>query len=377
MSDDQAYMQQAIDLAARVLTATPNPRVGAVVVKDGRVVGTGWHEQVGRPHAEVVALQDAGELARGATVYVSLEPCCMVGRTPPCTDALIQAGVASVVYGMQDPNPAVSGRGLDRLREAGIEVRGPLLQERAAALNPGFIKRMTQQLPRLRCKMAMSLDGRTAMASGESQWITGEEARADVQCLRASSCAVLTGVNTVIADNPHLNVRAAQLPLADAELIARRQPLRVVMDSCLRTPPDSRIIGLPGEVLLMSSRPQPRQVERFAGSKAQIVEVACLDNGRVDLRDALRTLAIDYECNEVLLETGPTLGGAMVQAGLVDEVLIYVGARFLGSDAMPLLHLPGIQFMKDHVALEMRDVQMIGRDCRIRAELRSLLPAME
>lgn len=377
MSADEAYMQQAIDLAGSVLTATPNPRVGAVVVRDGRCVGQGWHVRAGSAHAEVEALREAGDLARGATVYVSLEPCCVTGRTPPCTDALIEAGVEAVVYGMKDPNPAVAGQGIERLRDAGIKVRGPVLEAEAIALNRGFAKRMTRGLPWLRCKMAMSLDGRTAMASGESQWITGAEARADVQRLRAGSCAVMTGVNTVIGDNPSLNVRAEQLQLPDAERIARRQPLRVVIDSALRTPPDSRTIDLPGQLLLLCCRADAQQLERFAGSRAEIRQLGTRDDGRVDLHAALRLLAQEYDCNEVLLEAGPTLGGAMVQAGLVDEVVIYVGARFLGSDAMPLLHLPGIQYMKDNVALQMTDVTVIGNDCRITAALRSAMPASE
>lgn len=362
---DREAMQRALELASRVLTATPNPRVGCVVVNEGRVVGEGWHERTGQPHAEVNALCQAGERARGATVYVTLEPCCMTGRTPPCTHALIEAGVAELVFGMEDPNPAVSGSGLSALREAGVVVRGPLLEEQARALNPGFIKRMQQGLPWLRCKMAMSMDGRTAMASGESQWITGAAARADVQRLRAGSCAVLTGVNTVIADNPSMNVRAAQLDLPDAEDIAARQPVRAVVDSSLRTPPDSRIIGLPGQVVFLVSGPHERQLARFADSEAVILDVGAAAGGRVNLENALRRLAEDFECNEVLLEAGPTLSGAMVQAGLVDEVVIYVGPRFLGSDAMPLFHLPGMHRMADQMRLRIRALDRIGEDGRI------------
>lgn len=203
-------MQRAIDLAQSVLTASPNPRVGCVIVRDGEVVGEGWHVRPGEAHAEVNALAMAGSRAAGATVYVSLEPCAHTGKTPPCADALIRAGVAEVIYASSDPNPLVAGKGLERLRQAGIRVSGPVLQDRADAINPGFIKRMTQGLPWVRCKMAMSLDGRTAMASGESKWITGTASRADVQRMRASSCAVVTGVNTVISDDPGLNVRAEQ-----------------------------------------------------------------------------------------------------------------------------------------------------------------------
>ncbi|MEX1197747.1 MAG: bifunctional diaminohydroxyphosphoribosylaminopyrimidine deaminase/5-amino-6-(5-phosphoribosylamino)uracil reductase RibD [Pseudohongiellaceae bacterium] len=370
---DREAMQRALALASRVLTATPNPRVGCVLISDGELVGEGWHEQAGEPHAEANALSQAGTRARGATAYVTLEPCCVSGRTPPCTNALIDAGVAEVVYGMEDPNPAVSGSGLQALRDAGVRVRGPVFEEQARALNPGFIKRMQYGLPWLRCKVAMSLDGRTAMASGESQWITGPMARADVQLLRARSCAVLTGVNTVIADNPSLNVRAEQIDRPDAARLARRQPLRAVMDSSLRTPPDSRIIGLPGQVLFLVAGPHEHQLARFADNAAMIREAGGeAGGGRVAPQQALRLLADEFECNEVLLEAGPTLSGAMVQAGLVDEVVIYIGPRFLGSDAMPLLHLPGMQLMADQVALRIREMDRLGDDCRIVAAVESI-----
>ncbi|MEX0738785.1 MAG: bifunctional diaminohydroxyphosphoribosylaminopyrimidine deaminase/5-amino-6-(5-phosphoribosylamino)uracil reductase RibD [Pseudohongiella sp.] len=366
-------MQRAIALAQSVLSAGPNPRVGCVVVRDGQVVGEGFHQKPGEPHAEAVALSEAGDRARGATAYVSLEPCAHMGRTPPCSDALIQAGIAEVVYAGSDPNPQVSGQGLQRLREAGIRVRGPVLADEADALNRGFLKRMTQGLPWVRCKMAMSLDGRTAMASGESKWITGAAARADVQLMRASSCAVVTGVNTVLSDNPSLNVRPDQVSEAHAALIGERQPMRVVLDSSLRTPPDSRLIDLPGDILFLTGQPHPQQRARYRGSRAGIREIAVQPGGRLDLRAAMACLALDYECNEVMLEAGPTLSGAMVQAGLVDEVVIYIGARFLGSDALPLFHLPGINRMQDHIGLEITGVRQIADDCCITARLRRVL----
>lgn len=370
---DRDAMQRALKLASRVLTATPNPRVGCVLVKNGELIGEGFHARAGEPHAEAVALQQAGDRASGATAYVTLEPCCNKGRTPPCTDALIDAGVQEVVFGMQDPNPQVAGKGLVQLRKAGIRVRGPVFEQQARELNRGFIKRMQHGLPRVRCKMAMSLDGRTAMASGESQWITGTAARSDVQRLRAESCAVLTGVNTVLADNPSLNVRVQQLDLPDAERITRRQPLRVVLDSSLRTPPDSRIIGLPGQTVFLVAAPHERQLSRFADSRALIRDVGSGDGGtRVNLERALRKLADEFECNEVLLEAGPTLSGAMVQAGLVDEVVIYVGPKFLGSDGMPLLHLPGMQFMSDQVVLHILDLQRLDEDFRIVAQVENI-----
>lgn len=364
------YMLRAITLAQSVLTATPNPRVGCVIVRDGQIVGEGFHRVAGEAHAEVNALVQAGDLGQGATAYVTLEPCAHTGRTPPCTSALISAGVKKVYYGSDDPNPQVAGKGVSALREAGIEVEGPLLSEACEALNRGFFKRMQQGLPWVRCKMAMSLDGRTAMASGESKWITGSAARADVQMMRAASCAVVTGVNTVLGDDPGLNVRPEQMNHAQAAAFSERQPLRVVIDSALRTPPDSRIISLPGQALFLTGRPHAQQRARFDGSGALVREVPVLPGGRLDLQAAMQSLAKHDACNEVMLEAGPTLSGAMVQAGLVDEVVIYVGARFLGSDALPLFHLPGIRRMQDHIALELTDVRQIAEDCRITARLK-------
>jgi diaminohydroxyphosphoribosylaminopyrimidine deaminase/5-amino-6-(5-phosphoribosylamino)uracil reductase len=368
-SSSTSYMQLAIATAAQVYTTTPNPRVGCVIVRDGQIVGTGLHRKPGEHHAEVNALIEAGDLAKGATAYVSLEPCCHFGRTPPCTQALIVAGVAEVVFGMYDPNPLVAGRGIQALRDAGIKILGPFLEDEAKTLNRGFIKRMTAGLPFVRCKMAMSLDGRTAMASGESQWITGPQARADVQRLRAESCAVMTGVNTILGDNPSLNVRAEQLQVEGADEIAKRQPLRVIIDSSLRTPPESKIVQIPGEALFLVGNPHPQQTQRFQGTSAQIHSIATLAGGRLDLEAAMRCLAQDFSCNEVMLEAGPTLSGAMIQAGLVDEVIVYIGAKFLGSDALPLLSLPGLRHMSDHIGLEIVNVVNIAGDCRITARI--------
>jgi diaminohydroxyphosphoribosylaminopyrimidine deaminase/5-amino-6-(5-phosphoribosylamino)uracil reductase len=359
------YMTLAFEAAARVSSTSPNPRVGCVLVRDGEILGVGLHEKPGEHHAEVNALLAAGERARGATAYVSLEPCCHFGRTPPCTQALIAAGVAEVVYAMPDPNPLVAGKGVQALRAAGIKVSGPLLEAQARQLNRGFIKRMEQGLPFVRCKLAMSLDGRTAMASGESQWITGPAARADVQRLRAESCAVVTGVNTVLHDDPSLNVRAA-LQGSSAELSALRQPRRVILDSALRTPATARLLQLPGDVLVLTAS---AETQRLAG--VEVRQLAAGSGGRVDLQAAMQCLAKDYQCNEVLLEAGPTLSGAMVQAGLVDEVIIYIGAKFLGSDAMPLLRLSGLQHMADQIALDIVDATTIDGDLRVTARLRS------
>lgn len=373
MNSNAAYfMHVAITAAANVYSTTPNPRVGCVIVKDGQIVGTGWHEKPGHPHAEVNALQMAGEAARGAIVYVSLEPCCHHGKTPPCTEALISAGVAEVVFGMLDPNPIVAGKGIQALRSAGIKVSGPLLEEESRALNRGFIKRMTEGLPYVRCKMAMSLDGRTAMASGESQWITGPAARADVQRLRAAACAVVTGVNTVLIDNPSLNVRPEQwqahdLSAAQLREIDSRQPLRVIVDSALRTPPQAKILTLSGDALMLTCSPHGQHSQRFTETGALLREVTTEQGGRVDLRAAMQTLAAEFSCNEVLLEAGPTLSGAMIKAGLVDEVIIYIGAMLLGSDAQPLLNLPGLRQMADRVRLNIIDVRTLDGDCRITA----------
>ncbi len=363
-----AAMARALALAESVLTAAPNPRVGCVIVRDGVVVGEGFHTKAGEPHAEVNALQQAGDRARGATVYVSLEPCSHTGRTPPCSEALIQAGVAEVIFAGADPNPQVCGRGLQRMREAGIRVHGPTSPVQADAINPGFIKRMRTGLPWVRCKLAMSLDGRTAMASGESKWITGPDARADVQGLRAASCAVLTGINTVLADNASLRVRPQQLAPALMAVDPHRQPLRVILDSDLRTPVDAAVLGSPGRALIFASGEAVAERAAVYPAELAMIETAPLSaDGKLDLHAVLLSLANSHDCNEVLLEAGPTLSGAMVQAGLVDELVIYMAPSLLGSDAMPLLRLPGLTRMSERLELAITDVTRLGADCRITA----------
>ncbi|MDX2349590.1 MAG: bifunctional diaminohydroxyphosphoribosylaminopyrimidine deaminase/5-amino-6-(5-phosphoribosylamino)uracil reductase RibD [Porticoccus sp.] len=355
-------MARAMKLAARgQYTCMPNPAVGCVIVLNNSVVGEGWHQLAGEAHAEVNALQDAGELARGATVYVTLEPCRHFGRTPPCADALIEAGVARVVYGMSDPNPKVAGSGLEKLRQAGIAVEGPGLEVEAQQLNRGFIKRQQQGLPWVTVKLAMSLDGRTAMDSGESQWITGSAARRDVQRLRAKSCAIVTGIGTVLHDDPSLTVRANELELDNAADIATRQPLRVVVDSQLKTPTDAKILSVEGLAFIATACDDSLTVP------IEGAEVVCLagDDGQVDLSALLKVLA-EKECNRVLVEAGAELAGAFLQAGLVDEFVIYMAPKLLGSSARPLLTLP-LDSMDQQVGLDITDMRQVGDDIRITA----------
>ncbi len=367
MTIDEIHMRRCFALAEQGrYSCRPNPVVGCVVVKDGKVLSEGWHQVAGQAHAEVMALEQAGADAKGSTVYVSLEPCVHQGRTGPCTQALITSGIERLVYAMQDPNPLVSGKGLARLRAAGISVDGPLLPVEAQALNPGFIKRMTQGLPYVRCKVGMSLDARTAMQSGESQWITGAAARADVQGLRARSCAVLTGVGTVLQDDPSLTVRL--------ENYQDLQPLRVIADSSGRTPRSAKTLQLPGKVLLACGVDAAQWLQQqdvcTSGLQAEctVVEVPML-NGKLNLRSLLQMLAADWLCNEVLVEAGATLTGALLQAGLVDELVTYIAPALLGDNARPLATLPGLATLAERVKLQFIDVAMVGEDCRIRSRV--------
>lgn len=363
---DREWMGRALMLAERgVYTTEPNPRVGCVLVADGQIVGEGWHVRAGEGHAEVNALAQAGDKARGATAYVTLEPCSHFGRTPPCADALVKAGVSRVVAAMQDPNPQVAGNGLARLREAGIEVSCGLLEAQAQALNPGFIKRMQHGLPWVRVKLAMSLDGRTAMASGESKWITGPAARADVQRLRARSGAVVSGADSVLLDDSALTVRASELglPVDEAAAAAARQPLRVLVDSLRRVPLDQRFFREAGPTLVIStSAEQAADDYRAAGSELLAVPGA---DGKVDLHAVLRTLA-ERGCNEVLVEAGAGLSGAFWRAGLVDELIVYMAPRLLGSQARPLMQLP-FESMSEAMDVDIVDMRAIGQDWRITA----------
>ncbi|MDH5388175.1 MAG: bifunctional diaminohydroxyphosphoribosylaminopyrimidine deaminase/5-amino-6-(5-phosphoribosylamino)uracil reductase RibD [Gammaproteobacteria bacterium] len=352
---DHSFMQRALRLAKKGLYGTePNPRVGCVLVKGGKIIGEGWHQKAGGPHAEVLALRQAGEKARGATAYVTLEPCSHTGKTPPCADALVQAGVAKVIAAMQDPNPQVAGQGLKRLQDNGIEVESGLMEAQARALNPGFIKRMETGLPYVRVKMAMSLDGRTAMASGESQWITGDAARQDVQLLRARSSAILTGIGTILFDDPSMNVR---LSAQDLNVDDVRQPLRVVLDSELRFPVNAKIAEVDGDILIMTTS------KNDLDNAVQLAE----KDGHVDLNAALKYLA-DMEINEVHVEAGAILSGAFLQQKLVDEIVVYIAPHIMGDEARGLFSLPGLSKMKDRISLDIQDVRMLGKDLRITAK---------
>ncbi|MES9972469.1 MAG: bifunctional diaminohydroxyphosphoribosylaminopyrimidine deaminase/5-amino-6-(5-phosphoribosylamino)uracil reductase RibD [Candidatus Thiodiazotropha sp.] len=365
---DQRYMARAIQLAKLGWYSThPNPRVGSLIVMDGEIIGSGYHRRAGEPHAERNALAKAGSAARGATLYVTLEPCCHQGRTPPCTDALIESGIKRVVVAMPDPNPQVAGRGIEQLRQAGIQVTEGVLQAQAQALNPGFIKRMTQGLPFIRCKMAMSLDGRTAMANGESQWITSPAARADVQRLRAQSAAILTGVGTLLADDPSMNVRLSGRELGLDQDIPVPHPLRVVLDPQLATPVDAKMLGLPGPTLIICSDEEHLHGAPLESAGAQIVRLPG-DEQRLDLQQVVRYLG-QQEINEVLLESGATLAGAMLEQGLVDELIVYQAPHLMGSEGRSLFLLPGIAQMTDRIPLQVTDLRQIGPDIRITAKL--------
>jgi diaminohydroxyphosphoribosylaminopyrimidine deaminase / 5-amino-6-(5-phosphoribosylamino)uracil reductase len=361
---DRFAMQRALTLAARGLESTdPNPRVGCVIAQRGRIVGEGWHARAGEAHAEVAALRAAGEAAAGAHVYVTFEPCSHHGRTPPCTEALIGARVARVVYAVGDPNPLVSGRGATTLRAAGIAVETGLLEKEAAELNAGFIKRMQQGTPLLRVKLAMSLDGRTALAEGESRWITGEAAREDVQHWRARSSAVLTGVGTVLADDPRLDVRLPP-PVPGGE---RRQPLRVVLDAQLRTPPTARLLqGGGGDVLILTAltAPEDPRAVRLSERGARIESLPA-DGDRLVLTAVLGRLG-ELEMNEVLVEAGATLAGELLHEELVDELLLYVAPRFLGPTARPLVVLPSPAQIDAATSYALLGVQQFGEDLRLR-----------
>lgn len=355
---DHRHMARALELAARGLCTTdPNPRVGAVIARDAEVLGEGWHERAGEAHAEVHALRAAGDRARGATLYVTLEPCNHFGRTPPCTDAVIAAGIARVACAMADPNTTVDGGGIEKLRAAGIDVANGLLEAAAQELNQGFVRRMRERLPWVRLKLGVSLDGRTALASGESRWITGEAARADVQRWRARSSATLTSAATVLRDDPRLDVRLEG---------ATRQPLRVILDGNLEVAADARILEPPGRVLIFTaaSNAAPRAMLEQHGARIESVERGAAG---LDLQAVMRRLAA-LEVNELWVECGARLAGALVEVRLVNELVIYVAPHLLGTDARGMFDLTLRSSLAERIAWRFTDVRRVGDDLRIVAQ---------
>jgi diaminohydroxyphosphoribosylaminopyrimidine deaminase / 5-amino-6-(5-phosphoribosylamino)uracil reductase len=366
---DERMMRRAIELAQLGrYTTDPNPRVGCVIARAERVVGEGSHRKSGEAHAEALALAVAGEAARGATAYVTLEPHCHRSRTPPCTDALIRAGVKRVVCGMLDPNPKVSGAGVKQLVASGIAVETGLLEAEVRELNPGFEKRMTHGVPRVTVKIAMSLDGRVALANGVSKWITGEPARADVQHLRAAASAVLTGIETVIADDPQLNVRDPSIELLG------RQPLRVVLDTRLRLAPAARMLAMPGHTVVFTANEKLAHAGGLQRAGAEVVGAPLDADGHVDLQNVLAELG-RRECNDVLVETGPTLAGRFLQLGLADELIVYIAPIVLGPEARAMALLPPLYRIEDVLRYTLRDMQRIGADVKLTLRPESAAPA--
>src|SRR5690348_7754129 len=365
---DHALMARALRLAERGLfTTQPNPRVGCVIAQDGAIVGEGWHQRAGEAHAEVFALHAAGQRARGATAYVTLEPCSHQGRTPPCADALIEAGIARVVFASEDPNPKVGGAGIRRMRDAGIDVAGGLMRDAARELNRGFFARFERGRPWMRVKLAMSLDGRTALASGESKWITGEAARADVQRWRARSSAILTGAGTARADDPRLTVRigdSAPHPLPNPPLEGEGfQPLRVVLDARLDAlQPGAHLLGGSAPTLVLHAPGTKPKDDRY--QRIELVEAPMDAKGRIDLTATLRLLA-GRNINELQVEAGPNLCGALFEQNLVDELLLYVAPTLLGDHARPLLYLPELVAMTERRDWRVIDRRAIGHDQRV------------
>ncbi|MGI9264845.1 MAG: bifunctional diaminohydroxyphosphoribosylaminopyrimidine deaminase/5-amino-6-(5-phosphoribosylamino)uracil reductase RibD [Gammaproteobacteria bacterium] len=359
---DHRHMERALSLAERGrFTCQPNPRVGCVLVAGSEIVGEGWHRTAGCAHAEIEALNAAGSRAVGATAYVTLEPCSHSGKTGPCAPVLAASGITRVVIAMEDPNPSVSGRGRKLLEDEGLRVEIGLLEEEARNLNAGFLTRMERGRPRVVIKLAASLDGRTAMAGGESKWITSPEARDDVQRLRAESSAILTGIKTVLADDPSLNVRSERF---DTE---GRQPLRVVLDSDLRMPDNAKMLGLEGRTLIMTCANNQPGREALETVGAEVETVPAGSRG-VDLESVLSRLG-EHECNDVLVEAGPTLCGSLLSFGHVDEIVFFLAPHLMGHEARSMFHLPGLEVMSDKVQLEIVESIPVGVDLRVRARL--------
>lgn len=358
-TQDFEWMTLALRQAERGLyTTSPNPHVGCVIVKGSQLISEGAHLKAGEPHAEVHALRQAGANARGATAYVTLEPCSHYGRTPPCAHALVEAGVSRVVVAMQDPNPLVAGKGIAYLQQHGIEVSAGLLEAQALALNPGFVLRMTQQRSFVRVKVAASLDGKTALANGASQWITSPASRRDVHHWRARSCAMLTGIGTVLHDDPSLTVR---------DVDSSRQPLRVIVDSQLRIPLTAKVLQHGHAIIAYAQAPE----DKIARLQALGVQTLELPNaaGQVDIAGLLGSLA-QRQINEVMVEAGAGLNGALLQTGLVDELLLYYAPKLLGATATGMFALPVFTEITQALDLQLLDVRQFGPDIRLQARLR-------
>ncbi len=357
---DHAFMSQALQLAEKGLyTTSPNPRVGCVITQNNTIVGNGWHAKAGQPHAEINALATAGAAAHGATAYITLEPCSHHGRTPPCVDALIQAGIARTVIAMQDPNPRVLGNGIAALKQAGISAQTGLMQDQAEALNAGFIKRMQHKKPWVRLKVAASLDGKTALNNGQSQWITSEPARQDGHRWRARSCAIMTGIGTIRADNPRLTVR--HIPVS-------RQPKKIIIDNHLALPVDADVLKDGDACIFTAATGNTAKVASLERMGIHVIPAEQTDQGQINLASVMTTLA-QLECNEILVEAGSTLNGALIHAGLVDELIIYMAPSLLGGNAKDMFQWPEFTSLSQKITLQITDLRMIGQDVRMIARL--------
>lgn len=362
----QFWMSKALRQAQKGFYSThPNPRVGCLIVRDGKLLSQGYHEYPGGPHAEINALNNLAKDAHGATVYVTLEPCSHTGKTPPCADALIEAKPDTVVIAMLDPNPLVSGRGIEKLKQSGINVITGVLETEARLLNAGFIKRMSHSLPFVRIKMGMSLDGRTALSNGLSQWITGAEARQDVQFLRAASSAILSTANTVMQDDASLNVRLSSEQLS--QQVAVRQPVRVVIDNDLNLTGKEKLFQLDGEIFIFTTCTDKKALSRFNNRQVKVVVLESDSSNQVNLEQLMSSLA-ELEINEIHTECGSVLAGALIQQKLVDEIVLYVAPDLLGNQAQGLFELGDINIMSDKIQLSITDVRMIGRDIKLIAK---------
>ncbi|GKS69984.1 diaminohydroxyphosphoribosylaminopyrimidine deaminase [Nitrosomonas sp. PY1] len=353
---DHTFMSHALQLAEKGLySTTPNPRVGCVIVQNEHIIASGWHKKSGHPHAEIYALKMAGEAARDATAYVTLEPCNHYGLTPPCARALIEAGIAKVNIAMEDPNPIVAGRGRVLLQQAGITVTTGLLEAQAQALNIGFVSRMTRKKPWVRLKIATSLDGKIALRNGASQWITGEAARIDAHRWRARSCAIMTGIGTVKSDNPQLTVRHVE---------TTRQPKKIVLDSQLSIPLSTSLLRDESVIIFTTNRQNQGKISQLTQLGVQVILMPA-NNGMVDLEKMLTLLATDFAMNEILVEAGSHLNGALLNANLVDEIILYIAPHLLGDDAQDIFRLPGLVDLKQKKTLIFEDIRTIGQDIRI------------